>query len=89
MKTIWKYPLAVANDQVISMPAGARILHVGMQGETPCLWAEVSPSNRITRRPIRIYGTGHELPNNPGQHLGSFTMHGGALVFHAYEPDLS
>ena len=31
MQTIWKYKLAVGDNQIIEMPAGAQPIHVGMQ----------------------------------------------------------
>lgn len=36
-------------------------------------------------RVIRIYGTGHPMPDNPGSYIGSFMLHGGEFVFHAYD----
>jgi hypothetical protein len=32
-----------------------------------------------------MYGTGHDMPDDPGQYVGTFQMHGGALVFHLFE----
>lgn len=89
MQTIWKYPLDVADEQKIQLPLGADILHVGVQGEAVCLWAQVSPGRVKQVRTIHIFGTGHDLPDNPGRHIGSFMLHGGALVFHAYEAPYS
>ena len=33
---------------------------------------------------FRVAGTGHDLGSNVGRHIGSFQMHGGALVFHVF-----
>lgn len=84
-RAIWKYALQVVDEQPVRMPSGAEILTVQMQGANLCLWACVVPGAEESIRHIRIYGTGHEM--DPGMHryIGTFQMHGGALVFHAYE----
>jgi hypothetical protein len=42
--------------------------------------------NRIMKRRIfNFYGTGHEIPDNPGRYLGTFQLKGGMLVFHLFE----
>lgn len=85
-KTIWKYPLQMADKQQVSMPFGAKIRSVAAQGDTVCIWAEVDPSAPKKReRTIYIYGTGHVMPDDPGTYIGSFMLHAGALVFHVYE----
>jgi hypothetical protein len=85
-RTIWKFPLEVIDQQSVRMPIASRMLHVGMQGGTLCLWAEVTPGAEQEDRAIYIYGTGHDLAPDRGDYLGTFQMHGGALVFHAYAP---
>lgn len=85
-RTIWKFPLAVTDRQTVRMPAASRMLHVGIQGGVPCLWAEVTPGVEIEERAVMIYGTGHDLDPDRGEYLGTSQMHGGALVFHAYAP---
>ena len=85
-RTIWKYPLAVKEIQSLQIPAGARLLHVATQNNKPCLWAEVIAEHSCWTRLVVIYGTGHPMPDDPGQYLGSFQMHDGEYVFHAYEP---
>lgn len=85
-KSIWKFPVAVTNEQVVEMPTDAKILTVAMQGETACLWVEVNPDAEGKHyRTICIFGTGQPMPDDPGAYIGSFMLHGGALVFHAYD----
>jgi hypothetical protein len=94
VKTIWKFPLHHAADEVsIDMPKGARILTVQMQGETPCLWAGVDPNAVLEARRILIMGTGHprhELQWLDGdesslRYIGTVQMAGGQLVYHFFE----
>lgn len=85
-KTIWKFPVQVTDEQQVSMPFSAKIRYVAAQGDIACLWAEVdSSSPKMRERTIRIYGTGHPMPEDPGAYIGSFMLQGGALVFHAYD----
>lgn len=85
-KSIWKFPVAVTDEQLVEMPMGAKILSVDVQRETVCLWAEVNPEAAGKHyRTICIFGTGHRMPDDPGSYIGSFMLHDGALVFHAYD----
>jgi len=83
MKEIWKYKLEPRTE--LEMPEGARILSVQNQHEQPCLWALVEVSMPKVKRMFTIYGTGHSLPANPGNYLGTFQLQMGAFVFHVFE----
>lgn len=86
MKTIWKFPLAVTDGQVVAMPAGARILTVHPQGDHVCLWALVESNAPTVTRRIAIVGTGKPAPDwGDLKYISTFQIHGGALVFHAFE----
>lgn len=82
--TIYKYPLEITDRQVIDMPDGAKILTVQVQHEVPCVWAPVDPDVASVPRYFTIYGTGHPC-SAEGQYVGTFLVHGGALVFHIFE----
>lgn len=84
-KAIWKYQVEVTDRQSVNMPAGAKILFVGVQYQAVCLWAEVDPDAPVRPRSVRIFGTGHLMPDEPGSYIGTFMLDGGALVFHAYD----
>ena len=85
MKTIWKYPLQVARVQHVRMPEGAKVLcvHTHQQGQ-PTIWCEVTPGNPLTTRVFNVYGTGWDIPDNPGRHIGTVHQESG-LVWHFYE----
>lgn len=83
---IFKWTLAIKNEQTIELPLGSKILSVQMQGDSPRLWALVDEhQERKQSRRIAVYGTGHHLPDDPGEYLGTFQVYGGELVFHAFE----
>jgi len=83
---IWKWTLAVKDLQVVELPMGAKVLSVQVQGEGPQLWALVDEHQPLKQaRRIAIYGTGNPMPDDPGEYISTFQMHGGELVFHAFE----
>lgn len=89
-KRIWKYPLRTTDRQEVEMPAGASILHVGVQDGTVCLWAMVEPptvpGGSDEERTIWIVGTGNPVPDEVllhSNHLG--TVQQGPFVWHVYE----
>ena len=89
MKTIWKYPLHLCDSQSIAMHAGAQVLTVQPQGSERQLqvWALVDPEADKVERFFRIYGTGHEMSDDPGHYVGTFQIHDGALVFHVFDSE--
>lgn len=84
MKSIWKFPLP-SYPCVIEMPSSAEVLTVQVQDGIPCLWALVEVENDLVRREFRVYGTGGQLPINPGKYIGTFQLLGGGYVGHVFE----
>jgi len=83
MTTIYKYPIRIEDEQMIEMPFGAKCIHVGLDpDETPCIWAKVESTN--TPEPVRVFiaGTGHPLPDEPAEHVGSFKQAG--FMWHVF-----
>ena len=85
MQRIFKYPIEVLDRQTIMLPTGAVIRASQWQGTQLCLWAEVNDKATPVPRDIAIYGTGHEMPDYPGNYIGTFQMNQGQFVFHAYD----
>jgi hypothetical protein len=85
MKAIHKFPLfGTPGSQIImNMPAGAKLLTMQLQGGVPTIWAEVDTDNPMEPRKIATFGTGWELPEEPGQYVGTFQE--GPFVWHVYE----
>ena len=84
MRTIWKWPL-LAETTTINMPHGAKLLTIQEQDGLPVLWAMGDPGVMMYPRTFRWYGTGHKLPDEPGEYVGTFQMRGGELVVHVFE----
>lgn len=88
MKTVYKYRLQPEDEQLLHLPADARFLHVAQQGEYNSdifAWVLLDPTAPTVERRIRIYGTGHEIPDSIYlAFLGTLQMNSG-LVWHVFE----
>jgi hypothetical protein len=84
MKKIWKWTLQPGKT-TIEMPKDAEILTVQTQFHEPQLWALVDPGNNIEIREFITVGTGHSIEKELGKYIGTFQLHNGSLVFHAFE----
>ncbi len=86
---VFKYPLQLTDVNHISMPKGAKLLHVGVQMDGPMLWALVDPNQPPAVRHIRVAGTGHPISFNEAdhvlRHVGTFLVNAGTLVFHVFD----
>jgi hypothetical protein len=84
MKRIYKYNLAIIDQQAIMMPPSAEIISAQMQAGELKIWAIVDPSAVESLRHFEVFGTGHPIQNNgPRKFLGTVQM--GGLVFHVFE----
>lgn len=70
--SIWKFPLVAVKNE-IEMPAGAELLHVGLDpdGES-CVWVKVNPDALLETRRFVVTGTGHPLPSEPHKYIGTW-----------------
>ena len=84
---VWKFPIPFADTFSIDMPAGAKLLHVAEQHRDVCLWALVNPTATKEPRYFRIAGTGHPIDTSDQQlqHVGTWLMESGRVVFHLFE----
>jgi hypothetical protein len=94
---VYRYPIDITDEQVLSMPEGAKILKVarreggsvvlGVGAHEPVdMWALVDPAAPLQDRRLRIAGTGHSLSDvNSLSYLDTFQLANGQLVFHVFE----
>lgn len=84
--SVWKYDVPMSDTFTLVLPAGALLLHVGIQYGRPQLWALVNPLQSDERRHFRLAGTGHRIaPTAQLAYVGSFLMSDDTLVFHLFE----
>lgn len=84
MKKIYKYPLALADAEVVQLdiPQGGQILTMGVQQGIPTLWVLVEVGRPEERRMFRTVGTGHDVPGGV-KFVG--TWFDGPYVWHVFE----
>ena len=78
-KKIYKFEIRPGSETLL--PRGAKVIHVGMQGLIPCVWAIVDPSARMDKE-YRVFGTGHEVPDG-WRHVGTWLD--APFVWHLFE----
>ncbi len=91
MKTIYKYQLAVVDEQVIPLPCTAEILSVGVQHGNPVLWAVVDPSHEVSDgQKILICGTGNPMPvRGVDEFIGTFQLLDGNFIGHVFTMEVN
>ncbi len=86
--TIFKYPLAIVDQQKRTIPGLKRILSVAEQRRQLVLYALVGKSDTVNRPvdvDILIIGTGHPIATVTGfDFLGTVKMFGGELMWHIF-----
>ena len=86
MQTIWKFPLAVTDTQIIEVPKHADILCAKVQRDVVCLWIKVNPDTIKEARIIRMFGTGHALDIDQNlEYIGSCQTLDENLIWHIFE----
>lgn len=85
MTAIWKAVLKAADLQDVEAPEGAEFLTAREQHDNLCVWFKCDPDRMVTRRRIRICGTGHELPVESARYIGTGFLHNSQLVMHVFE----
>jgi hypothetical protein len=82
MRTIYKFPIALKDEQTVDLPLGAKIVFVGEQGGQLNLWVDVEDTNPGFPRTIHVHGTGHPIEAK-SRHVGTVQM--GRFVWHVFE----
>jgi len=83
-KVIWKYPLEITDEQTVTMPKVATILHVGTQDNKPYLWALVNPKSEDANYLVITRGTGQPVKAFSGKYIGTYQINNGEFVFHVF-----
>lgn len=83
-ETVWKYEFGRPGlVHYFPMPESAEPLSVGMQGETLCMWARVTPGEPNENRPFIAIGTGRTDGVPLGAFVGRATQ--GHFEWHVFE----
>ncbi len=83
MNVIYKYPLSPIDTNILRMPEGAKVIHLGSQDNQLMLWAIVQEGSPLETRQFNIYGTGHRVKGELGEYIGTVQIH--PFVWHVFE----
>lgn len=83
--TVLKYPLPDSGMAWVSLPKGARILHVDSQYGKLQMWAAVNRFAAPEPRAFAVLMTGFDEVAESAVHIGTVLTDGGALVRHVFE----
>jgi hypothetical protein len=84
--TIWKYPLQIADEQVISVPRGCEPLTVQFQEGVLCVWVLADVAADMVNQTVHIHGTNDQTPFNvTGEvHIGSVQEPELPILWHVF-----
>lgn len=83
MKKVYEYGLKFGHNS-LALPEGAKVLTAQEQGGGIKMWILVHPEvTRMVERVFRVYGTGEEMPMNPGTYIATVQL--GWTVWHVFE----
>lgn len=84
-KAIWKFDLeARPGSELISMPAGSRIISASVQDGHIVMWALVDPTRSRVSRQVWALWTGWDIPDMPDDAQFIGTVQIDALVWHIF-----
>jgi hypothetical protein len=86
VKTVYKYQIPIQDEVILHLPVKAQLLSIQEQNGVVCVWALVDPASEFLEpRCLRIFGTGHLIPDSGLLYVSTFQVDAGAFVFHAFE----
>lgn len=94
MRTIYKYDLSDAKDNIIEGPI-VRLLHAGQQHGRVMVWAEVDTSLPMRQFEVFPIGTGWDLTLEKNcvldthTYLNTVQLFNGSYIFHVYYKDVT
>ncbi len=86
MKAVWKFPIQVADEQIINIPLGATLLTVQVCRGEVCIWALVDTAEKPSSVKIITHGTGHPADDvwNAANYIGTYQIQQGEFVGHVW-----
>ncbi len=89
VKSVWKYPLGINDEQTIEIPHGSELLSLMEQKDEPVLYYLVDPlETRKDTIHISMRGTGQLVGKemtSSSIFLGTVNTHRGRLVWHIWK----
>lgn len=87
---IFKHRIQVSGCELeeftLELPFGARVLHVGLQREIPCMWILQDTDTVRVMRKFVIVGTGVPITDS-WNYVGTFNLDQPGFVGHVFEKE--
>lgn len=85
---VWKYPLAILDEQTVFLPYGSTFLSLISQNDVPTLYVLVNPYTDLQEYwHITLRGTGHPMGEEMlrvSLFAGTISTHEGRLIWHIW-----
>lgn len=83
MGVIYKYPLALIDNQSIKLPVNSKILYVKLQNDIPHIWVlQDKDPEFMSSNDFYMYFTGHDIKEQNTAYVGSFQI--GIHIYHLF-----
>jgi len=82
---VWKFEIPECDAFNINAPGEIKWLDAQVEHGIPFVWGVVSTDSPPISHVLFLRGTGHPFTGQEGDHIGSFQLDNGALVFHLFE----
>ncbi len=82
--TIHKHVFRLEDELQIESHRVVSWLDVQMQHGTPAIWVLVDADTDLQPYILHVRGTGHPFRGDEGEHIGTFQLASGNLVFHLF-----
>ncbi len=86
MRQVWKFPIPLEDEFIVSMPVGGKVLSAGLdpQGRL-CLWALVYDIEAHEERRFCLRGTGHPIRHEGEPVHFVDSVRSGPFMWHVFE----
>jgi hypothetical protein len=85
-KVVLRFTLSLVDDPALTLPIGAKVLHIAEQKGQLRIWVEMSVADLrvVHTRRLLVLSTGDPVPDT-AIHLGTAICSDGELMWHVYE----
>ena len=88
VKTIWKYPLEIQEEQTVEVPYGSQLLSLMGQNDLPVLYVLVNPYTKVKEVwHFSLWATGQKIGDEmlrTSIFVGTVSTYEGRLIWHLW-----
>lgn len=84
MKVVWKHEIPTEEMRLEITGPGLNPLHVGTPQGMINVWIEQNDTKVVRTIELRVFGTGHPIPDDFFRYVGTFKLLDGEFIGHLY-----